>query len=106
MKVVKNDTVLVVTGNFKGKKGKVLKVFPKESRLIVEGVNFIKRHTKKSQKNPQGGIIEREAPIHSSNVQVVCPKCNKPTRIGRKVLDNKKRIRTCKRCGEMLTASA
>jgi large subunit ribosomal protein L24 len=106
MKVVKNDTVLVVTGNFKGKKGKVLKVFPKESRLIVEGVNFIKRHTKKSQKNPQGGIIEREAPIHSSNVQVVCPKCSKPTRIGRKVLDNKKRIRTCKRCGEMLTASA
>ena len=102
MKVVKNDTVLVVSGNFKGKKGKVLKVFPKEQRIIVEGVNFIKRHTKKSQKNPQGGIIEREAPIHASNVKVVCAKCGAPARIGRKVLDDKKRVRICKTCGEML----
>lgn len=102
MKVVKNDTVLVVSGNFRGKKGKILKVFPKEQRIIVEGVNFIKKHTKKSQKNPQGGIIEREAPIHVSNVKVVCAKCGVPARIGRKVLDNKKRVRICKTCGEML----
>jgi large subunit ribosomal protein L24 len=105
MKVVKNDSVLVVTGNSKGKKGKVLKVFPAEQRIIVEGVNFIKRHTKKSQKNPQGGIIEREAPIHVSNVKVVCSKCGKPARIGRKVLDNKKRVRVCRNCGEMLVSS-
>jgi large subunit ribosomal protein L24 len=71
MKVIKNDTVLVVSGNSKGKKGKVLKVFPKEERVIVEGVNFIKRHTRKSQKNPQGGIVEREAPIHASNVKLI-----------------------------------
>jgi large subunit ribosomal protein L24 len=106
MKVVKNDTVLVASGNFKGKKGKVLKVFPKSERVIVEGVNFIKRHTRKSQKNPQGGILEREAPIHASNVKVICPKCSHPARIGRKVLENKKRVRLCRRCGEMLTAGA
>jgi large subunit ribosomal protein L24 len=106
MKVVKNDTVMVISGNFKGKKGKVLKVFPKEERVIIEGVNFIKRHTKKSQKNPQGGIVEKEAPIHVSNVLVICPKCGKPARIGRKVLEDRKRIRNCKSCGEMLIAAA
>lgn len=106
MKVVKNDTVLVISGNYKGKKGKVLKVFPKESRVIVEGVNFIKRHTRPSQKNTQGGIIEKEAPIHTSNVMVVCPKCDTPVRLGRKVLENGKRVRLCKGCGEMLVPSA
>ena len=74
-------------------------------RAIVEGVNFIKRHTRRSQKNPQGGIIEREAPIHASNVKVVCAKCGEPARIGRKVLENKKRVRVCKSCGEMLVSS-
>jgi large subunit ribosomal protein L24 len=106
MKVVKNDMVLVVSGNAKGKKGKVLKVFPAKQRVIVEGVNFIKRHTRKSQKNPQGGIIEKEAPIHASNVLVICPKCGKPTRIGRKVLEDGKRIRNCNSCGEMLISAA
>lgn len=105
MKVVKNDTVLVVSGNSRGKKGKVLKVFPKDERVIVEGVNFIKRHTRKSQKNPQGGIIEREAPIHASNVKLICSKCNKAARVGRVVLDNKKRVRVCRSCGEMLSSS-
>lgn len=105
MKVVKNDTVLVVSGNSKGKKGKVLKVFLKEERVIVEGVNFIKRHTRKSQKNPQGGIVEREAPIHASNVKVICSKCNKAARVGRVVLENKKRVRVCRSCGEMLSSS-
>ncbi len=106
MKVVKNDTVLVVSGNFKGKKGKVLKVFPKEQRVIVEGVHFIKRHTRKTQKNPQGGIVEKEAPIHASNVLVVCPKCGNPARVGRKVLQDGKRVRVCKGCGEMLIGVA
>ena len=102
MKVVKNDTVRVVTGNDRGKTGKVLKVFPKKERVIVEGIRFIKRHTKKSQKNPQGGIIEKEASIHVSNIKVICPKCQKSTRLGRKVLSDGKRIRMCKKCGEML----
>ncbi len=106
MKVVKNDTVLVISGNYKGKKGKVLKVFPKEQRVIVEGVNFIKRHTRPTQKNQQGGILEREAPVHISNLMVVCPKCDVPSRIGRKVLENGKRVRVCASCGEMLVASA
>lgn len=106
MKVVKNDSVLVVSGNYRGKKGKVLKVYPKESRVIVEGVNFIKRHTRPTQKNPQGGILEKEAPIHVSNLMVVCPKCDMPTRLGRKVLENGKKVRVCRSCGEMLVASA
>ncbi len=105
MKVIKNDTVLVISGNYKGKKGKVLKVFPKESRVIVEGVNFIRRHTKPTQKNPQGGIVEKEAPINVSNLMVVCPKCNTPSRLGRKILEDGKGVRVCRSCGEMLVAS-
>jgi large subunit ribosomal protein L24 len=105
MKVIKNDTVLVISGNYKGKKGKVLKVFPKQSRVIVEGVNFIKRHTRPTQKSPQGGIVEKEASIHVSNLMVVCPKCDTPSRLGRKVLEDGKRIRVCGSCGEMLVAS-
>jgi large subunit ribosomal protein L24 len=106
MKVIKNDMVLVVSGNYKGKKGKVLKVFPKENRVIVEGVNFIKRHTRPTQKNPQGGIIEKEAPIQASNLLVICPKCDSPSRIGRKVLENGKRVRICKNCEEMIVSSS
>ena len=105
MKVVKNDTVLVISGNYQGKKGKVLKVFPKNSRVIVEGVNFIKRHTRPTQKNQQGGIVEKEAPIHVSNLMVVCPKCDTPTRLGRKVLEDGKRVRICRSCSEMLVTS-
>lgn len=106
MKVVKNDTVLVISGNDKGKRGKVLKVYPKTDRVVVEGVNFIKRATRPSQKNPQGGIVEKEAPIASSNLMVVCPKCDTPSRVGRQVLNDGKRVRACKSCGEMLTVSA
>ncbi len=105
MKVAKNDIVLIRSGNFKGKRGKVLKVFPDEQRVIVEGVNLVKRHMRRSQKNPQGGIIEKEAPVHVSNVQVICPKCGKPTRIGRKILENRKRVRVCKKCNEMIVSS-
>lgn len=105
MKVLKNDTVVVIAGNDKGKKGKVLKVFPKRERIIVEGVNFIKRHTRPTQKNPKGGIVEKEAPIHASNVMVVCPKCNQTTRVGRHKLDDGKKVRICKSCQEMLVVS-
>lgn len=107
MNIHKNDTVIVIAGNYKGSKGKVLKVFPKEERVIVEGVNIRKRHTKPSQKNPQGGIVEKEAPIHVSNVMLVDPKSGKPTRIGKKVIiddstGKTKRIRVSKSSGEML----
>lgn len=105
MKVRKNDVVLVVSGNYRGKRGRVLKAFPKEQRVIVEGVNFIKRHTKPSQKNPQGGIVEKEAPIHASNVMVVCSKCGRPTRVGKRVIEDGSRVRICRKCGEMLAAA-
>ncbi|RPI00060.1 MAG: 50S ribosomal protein L24 [Calditrichaeota bacterium] len=107
MHVKKNDQVLVLSGNYKGKKGKVLKVFPEKKRVIVEGVNFIKRHSRPTQQNPQGGIIEKEAAIHASNVMIICPKCNTPSRMGKKVVvdetrHRKNKVRVCKNCGEML----
>jgi large subunit ribosomal protein L24 len=95
-KVRKNDTVLITAGNDRGKRGKVLKVFPEESKVIVEGVNMRKRHTRPTQKMPQGGILEIEAPIHVSNVKVVAPKANIPTRIGVKVLKDGSKVRYCK----------
>ena len=77
----KNDNVIVTTGKDRGKRGRVLKVLPEKNRVIVEGVNIIKRHTKPNpQKNIKGGVVEREAPLHASNVQLVCPECGKPTR--------------------------
>ena len=105
MKVKKEDTVLVVSGNARGKKGRILKVFPKENRVIVEGVNLIKRHTKPSQRNAQGGIVEKEAPIDASNVMVICNKCGEPSRIGYKTLDEggkKSRKKKKKKCDEMM----
>jgi len=98
--VRKGDTVLVVAGKNTGKKGKVLTVLPEDSRVVVEGVNVVKRHTKPTQKLPQGGIMEREAPIHSSNVMLFCNKCNTPVRVGKKILDNGEKVRICKKCGE------
>jgi large subunit ribosomal protein L24 len=107
MKIRKNDTVVVIAGNSKGKTGKVLKVFPQEERIIIEGVNLRKRHTKASQKNPQGGIIEKEAPINASNAMLVDPKSGKATKIGAKIIiDDKsgkqKSVRISKSSGEML----
>jgi len=86
--VKKDDTVIVITGKDKGKKGRVIVAYPRENRVLVEGVNMVKKHTKPSPKNPQGGIIEQEAPIHVSNVMLVDPKSGLPTRVGYKVLDN------------------
>lgn len=107
MKIKKNDNVTVISGNYKGKTGKVLKVFPTENRVIVEGVNIHKRHTKPTQKNPQGGITEKEAPINVSNIMVLDPKTNKATRIGAKIIldektGKKKSVRVSKSSGEML----
>lgn len=101
--VRKGDTVLVITGKSAGKKGKVLSVEPAKDRVIVEGVNIAKRHQKATPKMPQGGIVEKEAPIHSSNVMLFCGKCNKPTRIQKKALDNGNKERVCKHCGEILS---
>jgi len=103
MHVIKNDLVLVIAGNETGKRGKVLKTFPKTERVLVEGVRLIKRHSRPTQQNPQGGIVEKEAPIHVSNVKVVCPKCGKPTRVKHRVLETGKSARICSQCSEMLT---
>ena len=102
MRIVKNDTVKVLTGKYRGKTGKVLKVFPKENRVVVEGVNIIKRHTKPSQKNAQGGIVEKEAPINVSNVILIDPKTSEPTRVGYKSLEDGTKVRISKKSGEML----
>lgn len=102
MRVVKNDTVKILGGKYRGKAGKVLKVFPKEDRVIIEGVNIIKKHTKPSQKNQQGGIIEKEASIHVSNVMVIDPKTSEPTRVGFKTLEDGSKVRVSKKSGEML----
>ena len=95
----KNDNVLVVTGKDRGKRGRVLRVVPDTNRLIVEGVNIIKRHTKPNpQRQIKGGVVEREAPVHASNVQVVCPECGKATRVGRRVLGDGRKVRICRKC--------
>ncbi|NCS89099.1 MAG: 50S ribosomal protein L24 [Ignavibacteria bacterium CG2_30_36_16] len=107
MKIHKNDNVVVIAGNDKGSTGKVLKVFPKISRIIVEGINIRKRHTKPSQKSPQGGIIEKEAPIHVSNVMLLDPKTNEATRLGAQIIldektGKKRRARVSRATGEMI----
>ena len=94
---------MVIAGRDKGKSGKILSVLSKKNRVIVEKVNFIKRHTRPSAKQRQGGIIEREGPINISNVMLICTKCNKPSRIGKKYLEDDKKVRVCKKCGEILS---
>jgi len=100
--VRKDDTVIVIAGKDKGKKGRVIAAYPRENRVLVEGVNLVKRHTKPNPAHPQGGIIEKEAPIHVSNVMHIDPKTGKPTRIGYKVLENGKKVRVAKRSGEII----
>ena len=102
MRIRKNDNVRVISGNDKGKEGKVLKVFPATGKIIVEKVNMTKRHTRASKDLPQGGIIEKEGPINVSNVMLVCPNTGKPTRIGKDVLSDGSRARVSKKSGEML----
>jgi large subunit ribosomal protein L24 len=95
----KNDTVLIITGKDRGKRGRVLKVLPDKNRLIVEGMNMIKRHTRPNPgKNIQGGIVQREASMHASNAQLVCPECGAQTRVGRRVLGDGRKVRVCRKC--------
>jgi len=101
MHVKQGDKVKVLTGKDRGKEGTVLQVFPKKDRVLVEGVNMIYKHAKPSQDNPQGGILNQEAPIHVSNVMVIDPKSGEPTRIGYEVRDGKK-VRIAKKSGEPL----
>ena len=98
----RSDLVYVLTGKDKGKRGKVIKVFPDKGRVTVENVNIVKRHTKPRKADQQGGIIEKEAPIHSSNVMLVCPRCDKPTKVGKQILENGQKVRVCKKCKEVI----
>lgn len=95
-KIKKEDMVLVIGGDDRGKKGRVLKVFPGKDRVIVEGVNMVRKHTRPTQKMPQGGIMEVEAPIHVSNIKLIAPKSNVPTRVGFRVLKDGSKVRYCK----------
>jgi large subunit ribosomal protein L24 len=102
MNIRKEDTVIITTGKDKGKKGKVRFTFLGEEKVIVEGANFIKRHARATGQARQAGIIEREAAIHISNVMLVCSKCNQPTRVGFRFLEDGKKVRFCKSCQEVV----
>ena len=102
MKIRKNDTVVVIAGKDKGKRGKVRFTYPKNERILVEGVNFIKKHTRASGQVKQAGIIEQERPIHLSNVMLLCGKCNHPARIGFRFLKDGRKVRACCSCGEVV----
>ena len=99
MDIKKGDQVIIVAGNYKGKKGKVIKAFPKAGKVVVEKVNIVKKHIKPKQQGQQGQVIETERPITISNVQLICPKCSKATRVAHKVLKDKK-TRVCKKCNK------
>jgi large subunit ribosomal protein L24 len=100
--IKKNDKVIVIAGKEKGKIGTVLKVIPQNERAVVEKLNIVKRHTRPGGKSAQGGIIEKEAPIHISNLMLVCGKCAEAARVGKKVLEDGSKVRFCKKCGEIL----
>ena len=102
MKIRKNDNVLVLAGKDKGKKGKVRFAYPKDERIVVEGINFVKRHARAKGTVRQAGIIELEAPLHVSKVMLVCNKCNKPTRVGLRTLQDGRKVRFCRTCDEVI----
>lgn len=102
MKIRKNDNVAVVSGKDRGKKGRVLQVFPDAGRILVEGVNYRKVHRRPSQDNPKGGIIQMEGSLAISNCMLVCPRCGKPTRLGHTFLADGTKQRACKKCREIL----
>ena len=108
MQVRTGDTVLVIAGRERGKTGQISRVLTKDERVVVGGVNLVKRHTKARPGVAQAGIIEKEAPIHISNVMLVCPSCNQPTRVGHRLYEEagvQRKARVCKRCGEMIPAT-
>lgn len=100
--VKKNDTVKVISGKEKGKSGKILKAYPAKGRVIIEHLHMIKKHTKRQSQGQGGGIVEREGTVHVSNVMLVCPSCKQATRIGKKILEDGSKVRTCKKCGEVV----
>jgi len=100
VKIKKDDTVLIISGKDRGRKGKVLEVLPKEGKISVEGVNLLKKHQKPKKSGEKGQIIQLPKPIDVSNVKLICPKCGKPTRIGYKLRENKEKYRICKKCGQ------
>jgi large subunit ribosomal protein L24 len=101
-RIKKNDTVMVIAGRERGKTGKVLRVLREKDRALVERLNIVKRHTRaRGPQSPQG-IVEKEAPIHLSNLMIMCDKCNAPVRLGKSVLDDGRHVRVCRRCGDQL----
>ncbi len=102
MKIKKNDNVLVIAGKDRGKKGKVRFAYPDNEKIMVEGVNMVKRHLKAIREARQAGIVEREAPMNVSNVMLLCNKCNKPTRVGYRRLEDGSRVRVCRVCHEVI----
>lgn len=103
-RIKKNDKVKVVAGKDKGKIGKVIKVIQKKDRILVENINIIKRHTRPNAQNRQGGIVEREAPIHMSNIMLMCNKCMAPIRVKMQILEDGKKLRVCRKCAESIDA--
>ncbi|MDD5618180.1 MAG: 50S ribosomal protein L24 [Candidatus Omnitrophica bacterium] len=101
-RIRKNDAVSVIAGKDKGKKGKVLSVSPDSGRALVEGVNFVKKHMRRTQQDQKGGIVHKEMPIHLSNLMLVCKRCNKPVRIKFSYLKDGSKTRNCKSCGEVV----
>lgn len=102
MEIRKNDSVMVIAGKERGKTGKILRVLPEKNAVIVERMNIVKRHSKPRGPQQPGGIVEKEAAIHASNIMIMCDKCNAPVRIGRKILADGKKIRICRNCSEAL----
>ncbi len=100
--VKKGDTVLVASGKYKGRVGKVKEVLPRKQAVIVEGVNLVKKAVRPSPKHPQGGFIEMEAPLHASKVRPICPVCGKPTRVRKKFLEDGRKVRACTKCDGLL----
>jgi len=102
LKIRKDDLVVVLTGNDSGKRGKVLRVFPGKKTAVVQGINFHKKHTRPTKMRQQGGVLEKECPIHVSNLKVICPKCGQPARTSHVVSGEDRRERVCKKCGEII----
>lgn len=100
--VKKNDMVVIIAGKEKGKSGKIVRVFPEKSRVVVENINVVKRHTRPTRTNAEGGIVEKEAAIDASNVQLLCGSCSKPARTGIRVLEDGAKVRFCKKCNEIV----
>lgn len=102
MRIKKGDRVRVISGKDIGKEGKILRNIPGKEMVVVEGINMATKHVRPSQKNPQAGIVKQEAPIYASKVMLVCPSCGKPTRVSRAFLEDGKKVRICKKCGEIV----